>query len=37
VPPVLARVRDGALVLDPRTLEPGDDKDVEEALRGALR
>jgi L-seryl-tRNA(Ser) seleniumtransferase len=36
-PPVLARVRDGALVLDPRTLEPGDDKDVEEALRSALR
>jgi L-seryl-tRNA(Ser) seleniumtransferase len=37
VPPVLARIRDGALVLDPRTLEPGDEKDVEEALRGALR
>jgi L-seryl-tRNA(Ser) seleniumtransferase len=37
LPPVLARVRDGALVLDPRTLEPGDEKDVEEALRAALR
>jgi L-seryl-tRNA(Ser) seleniumtransferase len=37
VPPVLARIRDGALVLDPRTLEPGDEKDVEEALRNALR
>jgi L-seryl-tRNA(Ser) seleniumtransferase len=37
VPPVLARVRDGALVFDPRTLEPGDEKDVEAALRNALR
>jgi L-seryl-tRNA(Ser) seleniumtransferase len=37
VPPVLARIREGALLLDPRTLEPGDEKDVEEALRGALR
>jgi L-seryl-tRNA(Ser) seleniumtransferase len=37
VPPILARVRGGAVVLDPRTLDPGDEKHVEQALRDALR
>ena len=36
-PPVLARVRDGAIVLDVRTLEGDDEKAVESALRQALR
>ena len=36
-PPVLARVRDDAVLLDPRTLDGGDEKHVEEALRNALR
>ena len=36
-PPILARVRDDAVVLDPRTLDPGEEKYLEEALRNALR
>jgi L-seryl-tRNA(Ser) seleniumtransferase len=36
-PPVLARVRDAALILDLRSLEPEDEKAVEQALRSALR
>jgi len=36
-PPVLARVREGAVVLDVRTLLPGDEKSLEDALREALR
>jgi L-seryl-tRNA(Ser) seleniumtransferase len=36
-PPVLARVRDDAVVLDPRTLDPDEEKLVEEALRNAMR
>jgi len=36
-PPVLARIRDGALRIDPRTLEPGDEKFVEAALAALLR
>jgi L-seryl-tRNA(Ser) seleniumtransferase len=36
-PPVLARIRDGALRIDPRTLEPGDEELVEAALVALLR
>jgi L-seryl-tRNA(Ser) seleniumtransferase len=35
-PPVLARVRDDAVVLDPRTLEPEDEAFVEAALKACL-
>jgi len=35
--PVLARIRDGLVVLDVRTLLDGDDKTLEMALREALR
>lgn len=35
-PPVLSRVEDGALILDPRTVLPGQDGDVEAALRAVL-
>ncbi|MHC4820768.1 MAG: L-seryl-tRNA(Sec) selenium transferase, partial [Planctomycetota bacterium] len=34
--PVFLRVREGALLLDPRTLQPGDDRDVEQALKAVL-
>ncbi len=34
--PLFLRVREGALLLDPRTLQPGEDRDVEAALEGAL-
>ena len=36
-PPVLARIRDGALLLDVRTLLDGDEAAVVSALRNALR
>jgi L-seryl-tRNA(Ser) seleniumtransferase len=36
-PPVLARIRGDALLLDLRSLDPEDEKGIEEALRGALR
>ena len=36
-PPVLARIRDGAVLLDVRTLLPGDEKALEDALREAIR
>ena len=36
-PPALTRVRDDAVVLDLRSLEPEDDETLEEALRAALR
>jgi len=36
-PPVLARVREGAVVIDVRTLLPGDEKALEDALREAIR
>jgi len=32
-PPVFARVQDGALLLDPRTLLPGEDSELLQALR----
>lgn len=35
-PPVLARLRDDAIVLDPRTLEPEDEAHVEAALKACL-
>ena len=35
--PVLSRVRDGLLLLDVRTLLPGEDREVERALSEALR
>ena len=35
--PVLARVRDGRVLLDPRTLRPGDEAEVESGLAQALR
>jgi L-seryl-tRNA(Ser) seleniumtransferase len=35
-PPVLARVRDDAVVLDPRTLEPEDEACVEAALKACF-
>jgi L-seryl-tRNA(Ser) seleniumtransferase len=34
-PPVIARVHDGKVLLDPRTVDPADDAVVVEALRGA--
>jgi hypothetical protein len=34
---VLARIRAGRVILDLRSLEPEDEKSVEEALRSALR
>jgi L-seryl-tRNA(Ser) seleniumtransferase len=36
-PPVLARVREGAVVIDVRTLLPGDEKALEDALHEAIR
>ena len=36
-PPVLARIRDDLVVFDVRTLLDGDEKALEQALRGALR
>ncbi|HXK21520.1 MAG TPA: L-seryl-tRNA(Sec) selenium transferase [Myxococcota bacterium] len=36
-PPVLGRIRDGRVILDLRSLEPEDEKPIEEALRSALR
>jgi len=36
-PPALVRIRDDAVVLDLRSLEPEDEKPLEEALRAALR
>jgi len=36
-PPVLARIRDGGILLDVRTLLEGDEACVEQALREALR
>ena len=35
-PPVIARVEEGALLLDLRTVDPGDDRTVAEALVRAL-
>ena len=35
--PVLPRVREGRLLLDVRTLLPGDERDVEAALAQALQ
>ena len=35
-PPVLARIRDDRVILDLRSLEPEDEKPIEEALRSAL-
>ncbi len=35
-PPVMARIQDDALVLDPRTVDPKDDRLVVAALRAAL-
>jgi L-seryl-tRNA(Ser) seleniumtransferase len=34
-PPVFARIHDGALLLDPRTLLPGDEEDLVRALATA--
>ncbi len=36
-PPLLARIRDDLLLLDLRSLDPEDEKGLEEALRGVLR
>jgi hypothetical protein len=36
VPPVIARTESEAVLLDPRTVEPGDDALVAEALRRLL-
>jgi L-seryl-tRNA(Ser) seleniumtransferase len=35
-PPVIGRVEEGALVLDPRTVSPGEDAELVGALRAAL-
>ncbi len=35
-PAVVARIADGALLLDPRTVDPADDRLVEEAIRKAV-
>ncbi len=35
-PPVVARIEDGRVVLDPRTVLPGEDEAVVRAVRGAL-
>jgi L-seryl-tRNA(Ser) seleniumtransferase len=35
-PPVMARIEDGRVLLDPRTVLPGEDAAVVAALRGAL-
>jgi len=35
-PPVLARIREGAVVFDVRTLLPGDEEDLVKAIRAAL-
>jgi L-seryl-tRNA(Ser) seleniumtransferase len=35
-PPVVGRVEDGRLLLDPRTVEPREDATVLKALRAAL-
>ena len=35
-PPVLARIREGAVVFDVRTLLPGDESDLVKAIRAAL-
>ncbi len=36
-PPVVARVERDALLLDPRTVQPGEDSTVVEAVKAALR
>ncbi|HVN41030.1 MAG TPA: L-seryl-tRNA(Sec) selenium transferase [Myxococcota bacterium] len=36
-PPVLGRIRDDRVILDLRSLEPEDEKPIEEALRSVLR
>jgi L-seryl-tRNA(Ser) seleniumtransferase len=36
-PPVLTRLREDAVLLDLRSLDPGDEKTLEQALRAALR
>jgi L-seryl-tRNA(Ser) seleniumtransferase len=36
-PPVVARIRDAALILDLRSLDPEDEEGVEQALRASLR
>jgi len=35
-PPVIGRIEDGRLILDPRTTDPADDRHVERALAAAL-
>ncbi len=35
-PPVVARIEHGRVLLDPRTVDPREDRDVEAALRQAL-
>jgi L-seryl-tRNA(Ser) seleniumtransferase len=35
-PPVLGRLADGALLLDPRTVDPADDRLVGESIRATL-
>lgn len=35
-PPVIGRIEDGRLLLDPRTTDPADDRQVERALSAAL-
>ena len=34
-PPIVARIEHDRVLLDPRTVEPSDDRRVEEALRAA--
>jgi L-seryl-tRNA(Ser) seleniumtransferase len=36
-PPVIGRIEDGAILLDPRTVDPRDDRLLEEAITSALR
>ncbi len=35
-PPVVARIEDGAVMLDPRTVAPADDRRVAAAINAAL-
>jgi L-seryl-tRNA(Ser) seleniumtransferase len=35
-PPIIARIEDGAMVLDPRTVQPGEGPALVAALRAAL-
>ena len=35
-PPVVARIEDGRVLLDPRTVMPDEDEAVMRAIRGAL-